>query len=76
MKRSIMIKETELPPVGYTIPEVQAILSQLLGYKPTSKYAYKLIERKQLNPVRSVDGRHMRVSREELYSFLKQRENE
>jgi Helix-turn-helix domain len=63
----VMIRE--LPQTGYTVSEA----TRLIGFSPNSKHVYKIIRSGQLDSFRGADG-HLRISREELYSYLKQRE--
>jgi predicted site-specific integrase-resolvase len=61
----------ELPQTGYTVSEA----TRLIGFSPTSKHIYKVIRSGELESFIGADGR-LRISREELYSYLKQREQQ
>ena len=59
----------ELPEVGYTL----ATASKLIGCHP--KHIYRIVQRGDLETFVDASGRMM-VSREELYSYIKRREQQ
>ena len=56
-----------LPEAGYTLPEA----AKIIGCHP--KHVYKIVNRGDLQPFLGLDNR-LRISREELYSYLKEKE--
>jgi hypothetical protein len=56
-----------LPEVGYTLLEA----SKIIGCH--SKHLYKIVNRGDLQPFLGLDNR-LRISKEELYSYLKGKE--
>jgi excisionase family DNA binding protein len=58
---------TLLPATGYTLPEA----AKILGIH--DKSTYRLVKQERIRAFLGLDGR-LRISREELYSYLKQKE--
>ena len=59
--------QTMLPEAGYTLPEA----AKIIGCH--DKHIYRIVGRGDLDTFVGLDNR-LRVSKEELYSYLKQRE--
>ena len=56
-----------LPEAGYTLPEA----ANIIGCHP--KHIYKIVNRSELRSFLGLDNR-LRISREEVYSYLKRKE--